>query len=141
MWKVLSTDEERLAMRAEFLEQPVVLMQNSLPEYAGNAGSGDASDSELLTGKIRVDYTISVRGRVRNIRTEAIPPEFTEMQRVVHRELRRRIFRPQLTDTGPVESTGLVFEHSFFYRQSDLDNINQQKQQGPSPTAKKNPKT
>lgn len=141
MWNFLSTDGERLAVRAELLEQPVVLMQNSLPEYVGKSGSGDAANSELLTGTIRVDYTVSVRGRVRNIRTEAIPPEFTDMQRMVHRELRRRVFRPQMIDAEAVESANLVFEHSFFYRQADLDRINQQKQQNSRRAEKKNPTT
>ncbi|MGB5624409.1 MAG: hypothetical protein WBM61_01650 [Woeseiaceae bacterium] len=58
---------------------------------------------------------------MRNIRTEAIPPEFTDMQRMVHREIRRRVFRPKMSDGELQDSDNLVFEHSFFYRQSDLD--------------------
>lgn len=121
MWTFLSADEERLAMRAEALEQPLVMFEESLPKYAFKADVADAGSDNLLSGTIRVDYTVSTRGRVRNIRTEAIPPEFTDMQRVVHREIRRRIFRPQMSDGELQESDNLVFEHSFFYRQSDLD--------------------
>jgi len=124
VWEFLSTDEDRLSLRHEALEQPVVLIQDTLPSYAG--GAPGAPGEEFLTGTIRVDYTVSRRGRVRNIRTEAIPPLFTDMQRVVHREIRKRIYRPMLTDSQPTESGNLVFEHSFFYRQSDLDKLQQQ---------------
>lgn len=124
MWEFLSTDEERLAVRHEALEQPVVLMEESLPGYAG--GAPGPTNEEYLTGTIRVDYTVSRRGRVRNIRTESIPPQFTEMQRIVHREVRKRVFRPLVVDAQPVESGDLVLEHTFLYRQSDLDKLLQQ---------------
>ena len=121
MWTFLSADEERLAMRAEFLEQPLVLFEDTLPKYAFKANDANKASDDLLTGTIRVDYTVSTRGRVRNIRTEAIPPEFTDMQRIVHREIRRRVFRPKMSEGELQDSDNLVFEHSFFYRQSDLD--------------------
>ena len=120
-WDLLSADEERLAARAEFLEWPVPLTEDPLPEYVGKKPRDETSQEGFLTGTIRVDYTVSTRGRVKNLRTEAFPPEFTDMQRNVHREIRRRVFRPRMTDEGLQETTGLVFEHSFFYRQADLD--------------------
>lgn len=125
MWEFLATDEERLAMRREVLEQPVVLKEDSLPGYAGVGAPGPTSEV-YLNGTIRVDYTVSRRGRVRNIRTEAIPPQFAEMQRIVHREVRKRIFRPLVVDAQPTDSGDLVLEHSFLYRQSDLDKLLQQ---------------
>ena len=124
MWEYLSTDEERLSMRREQLEQPVVLTEENLPKYTG--GGRRNGNEDYLSGTIRVDYTVSRRGRVRNIRTEALPPQFTDMQRIVHREVRRRIFRPMLSDGQPQESDQLTFEHTFFYRQSDLDELLQQ---------------
>jgi tetratricopeptide (TPR) repeat protein len=129
VWNLLSGDEERLEMRKKLLEQPVALTQDALPKYALNGGERLADNEELLTGTVRVDYTVSERGRVRNIRTEAIPPEFTEMQRMVHREIRRRVFRPQISDAKARASDNLVFEHQFFYRQSDLDELTGQTQQ------------
>ena len=48
------------------------------------------------------------------------------MQRMVHREIRRRVFRPRNVDGEPVETEGMVFEHEFSYRQSDLDAIREQ---------------
>lgn len=129
VWEFLSEDDERLQMRKEVLEQPVVLVHDEIPEYAFSGGDATTAKQDLLTGTIRVDYTVSVRGRVRNIRTEAIPPEFTDMQRMVHREIRRRVFRPQMIDAEARDSDNLVFEHKFFYRQSDLDKLTQSNQQ------------
>ena len=123
VWTLLSTDEERLEMRKEVLEKPVPLIEDAIPKYAFSGDERIADDEELLTGTIRVDYTVSERGRVRNIRTEAIPPEFTDMQRMVHREVRRRVFRPQMSDEKSSASDTLVFEHKFFYRQADLDKL------------------
>lgn len=123
VWDQLSTDEERMELRMELLEQPVPVRAESPPRYAG--GSADDSDSSeaFQTGTIRVDYSVSTRGRVRNIRTEAIPAEFTDMQHMVHREIRQRVFRPQLVDGVPVDSGNQIFEHEFQYRQSDLDDL------------------
>jgi len=120
-WNFLSTDEERLAARATLLEQPVILKEGSLPKYVGGAKNGGASGGDLLQGAVRVDYTLSKRGRVRNIRTEAIPPQFTDMQRMVHREIRQRLFRPQIENAELRNSDNRVFEHTFFYQQADLD--------------------
>ena len=107
---------------------PVTLRREQLPAYAGGP-DGEASDSGgFLTGTIRVDYTVSARGRVRDIRTEANPPEFTDMQRMVHREVRRRLFRPKLVDGTPVQSDNQVFVHEFYYRQEQLDELRKKKE-------------
>ena len=123
MWALLSTDEERLQARARLLEQPNVLLQRSLPSYVSSSASKNAKGEKMLTGTIRVDYTISPRGRVRNLRTEAIPPEFTDMQRMVHREVRSRVFRPMMANAELQTTGNQVLEHTFFYRQSDLDKL------------------
>ncbi len=124
VWELLSADEERLAARRDWLEQPSALYEEALPNRASDApaGRGEA----LLNGTIRVDYDVSKRGRVRNIRTVANPPEFVEMQRIVHRELRNRVYRPRLVDGLPSDSDALVFEHNFLYRQSDLEKLRRQ---------------
>jgi hypothetical protein len=129
VWNFLSTDEERLALRKEVLEQPVALVEDPIPKYAFKSDGKATPSDDLLTGTIRVDYTVSTRGRVRNLRTEALPPEFTDMQRLVHREIRRRVFRPQMMNAEARESDNLVFEHKFFYRQSDLDALTEQNTQ------------
>lgn len=121
VWNNLSAEEERIEMRRDLMEQPISLRDEPLPLYAG--GSSDTSADGMLRGSIRVEYTVSGRGRVRNIRTAAFPVEFTDMQRMVHREVRRRFFRPAMVEGEPVESDNQVFEHEFFYRQSDLDQL------------------
>jgi len=126
-WDLLSADQERLAARAEFLERPVPLTDDPLPQYAGNKPQDETSTEGFLTGTIRVDYSVSTRGRVRDLRTEAIPPQFTDMQRMVHREIRQQVFRPRMTEEGLQETTDLVFEHAFFYRQADLDELTNEK--------------
>ena len=128
VWESLSGDEDQLAMRAELLERPVTLRRDQLPGYAGGRDDTASDPGEFLTGTIRVDYTVSERGRVRNLRTEANPPEFTDMQRMVHREVRRRLFRPKLVDGVPVQSDNQVFVHEFYYRQERLDELRREKE-------------
>jgi tetratricopeptide (TPR) repeat protein len=141
VWALLSADEEHLAARGELLGQPSVLVSSHLPTHVGKEAAGRTSADQFQTGTIRVDYTVSSRGRVRNIRTEALPPEFTDIQRMVHREIRRRVFRPQMTDGQLQESENLVFEHSFFYRQADLDELIKQQEPTEPKSADKDPVT
>ena len=42
---------------------------------------------------------------------------------MVHREIRRRIFRPRIVDGEAVQSDDLVLEHMFSYAQADLDDL------------------
>jgi len=121
VWALLSEDEERLALRNEWFADPVAIRTEALPLYAGGIGGGGSSRNDLQAGKVIVTYSVSTRGRVRDLQTEAIPAEFTDMQRMVHREIRRRIFRPRLVDGDAVDADGLVFEHAFSYVQADLD--------------------
>jgi hypothetical protein len=109
--------EERRAQ----LESNFPIIQQRLPKYVSSEESED-DDNTLHQGRIAVTYNISVRGRVANLKMiEAEPPEFTNMQRHVQRELRRRVFRPLLADGQPVESAEQTLVHNFFYRQADLN--------------------
>ena len=128
-WDFLSSDPERLEARSRLLEEPIVLFQKALPTHDfDRVGNGET----VLTGTITVDYNVSTRGRVRNIRTVANPPEFTDMQRMVHREIRSRVFRPVLVDGAPQTSDNITFEHTFYYRQSDLDALKQSPEESTS---------
>jgi len=119
VWDALSTGEERITFRDDLLGQPSVTRGEVLPEFV------DVDDIEdgVLTGRIVVTYTVSRRGRVRNLQTEALPPEFTTIQRMVHREIRQRIYRPKIVDGAAVEAENQVFEHRFAYTQEDLDEL------------------
>ena len=123
VWELSSTDEERIAQRTEWFADPVAIRANQLPAYSDNSATDGSHRDEFLSGKIVVDYTVSARGRVRDLRTEAIPEEFTSMQRVVHREIRGRAFRPRVVDGVPVASENMRFEHQFSYLKSDLDSL------------------
>lgn len=119
VWGDLSADQDRIEMRRELMEQPIPMRENSLPLFVG--GNAQTSSDGLYNGTIRVEYTVSSRGRVRDIRTSAFPVEFEDMQRMVHREIRQRFFRPMMVDGVPTESQPLVFEHDFRYLKSELD--------------------
>ena len=121
VWDLLSTDDEHLAQRTAWFKDPGAIRADRLPTFAGNAAPGNPARDDILSGKIIVDYTVSARGRVRNLRTEAFPPEFTDMQRVVHREIRQRIHRPRVVDGEPVQSDDMHFEHNFDYSKADLE--------------------
>jgi len=121
VWNSLSTDDERMAQRAAWLDNPVAIRTNPLPGYAGNIAANGAQRDDLMSGRIIVDFTVSGRGRVRNIRTEAIPEEFTDMQRIVHREIRARAYRPRIVDGVAAETKNMRFEHEFSFLESDLE--------------------
>lgn len=122
IWEYLSADEERIAYREQLLSEPSVTRGESLPNYVGTSAT-PVLGSGSLTGRIIVNYTVSSRGRVRDINTSAEPEEFTAIQRMVHREIQQRVFRPKIVDGAPVTSTNQVFEHRFSYSQADLDEL------------------
>ena len=120
----MSQDDSRLDVRREQLESIVPVIEQRLPQYVNSEESEeDASeDRSLLQGKVAVTYNISERGRITNLKMiEASPAEFTNMQRYVQRELRRRVFRPILVEGEPVESAEQLLVHNFFYRKADLE--------------------
>lgn len=120
VWEQLAADDEGLALRDELFRDPVPVWTEPLPEYASD---GSKLRSDIRSGRIVVDFSVSESGRVRELRSEGFPPEFADMLRVVHRYVRQRIYRPRLADGVPVEAPELRFEHVFSYSQSDLDKI------------------
>lgn len=126
VWNELSADEDRMTLRKELLEQPIAIREEGLPRYTTSGANGEPT-AGFLTGVIQVDYTVSTRGRVKNIRTQATPIEFTDMQRMVHREIRQRIFRPVIDNGAPVESGSQSFRHEFFYSESELEKLKRKK--------------
>ena len=123
VWDELSTDEDRLEFRNELMGNPVPIWDEPLPDHTKGASGRSGNSSQLLTGVINVNYAISDRGRVQAIKTEANPPEFSDMQRLVHREVRRRAFRPAIVDGVPVEASDQIFRHEFFYLESEREEI------------------
>ncbi len=126
VWDELSLDEDRIAMRNELMGEPIPVWEEPLPDSTTAAGNAGPRASDLRTGTITVNYKVSERGRVRVLTTEADPIEFRDMQRMVHREVRRRAFRPQIVDGSPVESDNQEFRHEFVYREREIEEIRRQ---------------
>lgn len=126
VWNELSRDEERVEMRDEMFGQPLAIRAESLPSYTSGSSGGEPPGG-FQSGSIQVDYTVSTRGRVKNIRTEAKPIEFTDMQRMVHREIRRRVFRPSMENGVPIDSGNQVFIHDFYYTEAELKDLQRKK--------------
>ena len=125
-WNLLSADDERLDFRRQALEELVTLRERPISQYVeGTADDGDPLlDDTVRQGRIAVTYVISSRGRATNIKLlEANPDSFAGMLRKVQRELRSRIYRPQFDESGPIESPQQVLTHRFYYRQADLDAV------------------
>ena len=124
LWESLSEDEETLTLRDEMLGHVTPLNARAIPEYADGtkAEAVNAMDGEFQQGSVTVGFSISERGRVIELKQiEAQPAEFTDMQRLVQRELSSRVYRPVYEAAKPVISTDHVFTHLFFYKRSDLD--------------------
>ena len=125
-WRILTEDEVRFDFRREQLEQLVPLRHQPIPQYVQSRTDGSNSDpeSQLLQGNITVTYDISVNGRATNLKIiEAVPADFSDMQRSVQREIRTRIYRPRFVDSQPAISDKQILVHRFFYTQADLDAI------------------
>jgi len=126
-WDLLSEpgdDADKLEMRHGELEGAKLLKRRQIPSFVGEIDPAlDATPEDpVLEGTVRVTYDVSVRGRVADLKlVEAEPPEFTDMQNTVQREVRRRIFRPAFVDGEAVTSTAHEFVHLFRYRNSDLE--------------------
>jgi tetratricopeptide (TPR) repeat protein len=136
LWEFLSEDEERIAQRTAWFDNSVPIRTEPLPIFTRSASAVSPTDKDMASGKIVVDYTVSNRGRVRDLRTEAFPIEFVNMQRVVHREIRRRVYRPRIVDGAPVSSEELRYEHDFSYLKTELEAI--RKANAKEAAAKKN---
>ena len=126
-WEVLSSahDEQlKLRVRAAELQSNVVLRQLPIAQFIGESDpkAGGEPDDPAMKGTVSVTYGISDRGRTGEVKlVEAIPPEFVDMQQTVAREVRRRIYRPRYQDGQPIQTTGHLYVHTYWYRQSDLD--------------------
>ncbi len=121
VWEFLSTDEERIAYRKAMFSDPVPVREEPLPNMAGGGGGRALAPDEILTGQVTVKYSVSTRGRVRINEIVTQPAEFSDMERLVHREVRRRVYRPRIVDAKLMQADDLVLTHEFSYMQEDLD--------------------
>jgi len=124
IWESLSDGEAKLLMRDEIFSKAVPLNDRPIPEFASEAGLSPLGrpSEEFLQGSVTVSYSVTDRGRVIEVEpVEVVPGVFTDMEKLVHRELRGRLYRPRFEDAEPVKSTNQVFTHLFYYKQSDLE--------------------
>jgi tetratricopeptide (TPR) repeat protein len=127
IWDMLSEedDQEKLTVRQQALETVHLLKGSPLPGYVGDSdpnATPPATEDPVRQGRIVISYIVSTRGRATRLKlVEAEPSEFTDMQTDVEREVRRRLFRPRFENAEPADSKEQLFEHTFYYRQSDLD--------------------
>jgi len=123
-WRDLEANAERQAYRRQNLERFVVLRENRLPDVVSPPTEEDQRGQQvpLSQGSITMTYDVSERGRPVNLKIiDASPIEFVDMHRKVQREMRRRIYRPAYSDSGPVRTEQQVIVHKYFYKQAELD--------------------
>lgn len=125
VWETLSADEDRLEIRKGLMEWPIAVIENPLPIYldGGAQAATGAPTGDFLRGTVRVVYTVSSQGAISELRSEVTPTEFDDMLRTVHREIRSRAFRPMHVDGEAVNSPEIVFEHTFYYQDADLQRV------------------
>jgi tetratricopeptide (TPR) repeat protein len=123
IWESLDGEEEKALFRDEIFGRPVPLNGRPLPEFASEAGPTalGAPSGEFMQGAVTLSFSVSERGRVSDVEpVEVQPAEFTDMEKLVHREVRGRLYRPRFENAEPV-ATDEVFTHLFYYKQSDLE--------------------
>ena len=121
IWKELTSDENRLDMRHELLGQPRPIWTETLPPYTNNAAGSTRRDGEIRTGVVTIIYDVTQRGRARIKEVKTEPAEFTDIENMVEREVRRRVYRPMIVDGDTRESEPQVFTHEFNYTRSELE--------------------
>ena len=68
-------------------------------------------------------YRVDQRGRPRILEIHTQPAEFSDMERMVEREVKRRRFRPLIIDGNMTDSEMQTFRHDFRYRRTELEDI------------------
>jgi tetratricopeptide (TPR) repeat protein len=123
VWNELSTDDARIEMRDELLGDPRPVWELSLPPATDRAVGKPVGNSDIQTGVVSVYYMVTERGRARVARMTTEPDEFTSMQSMAEREVKRRTYRPMISEGATVDSGPLVFRHEFMYSKRELDDI------------------
>ncbi len=127
LWGELTVedDTERLDYRRAVLEDYITLSQRQLPQFVKpDPDAPDNTQEPALEGQVAIAYTISSRGRATRLKIiEAEPAEFGDMVRYAQRELRARVYRPKFVEAQPIDSDEQLLQHTFYYRQSDLDRV------------------
>jgi len=118
-WNLLSSDLDRLAVRAAELEQPHRLQGSRLPKYFVDQEPvvRPPSDDGFSEGSITFRYDVSKFGKTVAIEViEARPSGLTDIEEQLADLLGERLHRPRLENGVIVDSHDLLLVHEFFYR-------------------------
>jgi hypothetical protein len=123
-------------MRNDLLGQPQPLWSESLPPFTNDAAGAQKRREATDKGLVTIIYIVSNRGRphISEVRTE--PQEFTDIQNMVERDVRRRVYRPVIVDGAAVESEPQIFTHEFAYTRAELDAMRTPQGEGETTAAK-----
>ena len=136
VWNELSDNEERLEIRSELLGQPRPLWSEVLPPYTNDAAGAAQRNEATDTGLVTVIYDVTDHGRPRIMEAKTEPQEFTDIQKMVEREVRRRVFRPVILNGEPTDSKPQIFAHEFTYTRAELEAMREPRADGEQTTAK-----
>ncbi|MDX1404874.1 MAG: tetratricopeptide repeat protein [Woeseiaceae bacterium] len=123
LWEYLSEDEERHGNRRDHLERLNLLQNIYPPKYYESEQTDERlpRDEEFETGTVSYGFIVNSSGRPSNIQhIETRPPEFTDMQERVRRNLRHLVYRPRLAEGKVVSTPDVVYTHEFYYRPEDI---------------------
>lgn len=129
VWEELGSDEDRLAIRDELLGEPRPIWEEPLPTATNGASGLAPGDENLRNGKVDIIYLVTPRGRARIQDVTVEPAEFSDMRRIIEREVKRRLYRPTISEGTTVASGPLIFMHDFKYNQSELSELREQQEQ------------
>ena len=131
VWDLLSEDEAYLDLRVSMLESGLILRKIYPPTTADSKGdsaaSGDAS--EYRSGTVRFRYNVNKHGRATRVTLlDANPEGLDNLYKKIGRELRYIVHRPRFVDGEPTENLDLTFSHQFFYRETDIKDVDENKE-------------
>ncbi len=115
-WDLLSADEEKLIERKRHLEQIQVLLQPE-PDLTVALPAGinpTDSPSTYATGHIISQFTVTRRGKLRDIGLLEISPERSEKIEIeVKRAMTRFVYRPRFERGTAVDTSGQFIRYEF----------------------------
>lgn len=115
-WDLLSTDDEKLVQRKRHLEQIIPLLRAE-PDLAVALPPGadpEDSDTSYQTGYIVSQFTVTRRGKPRDIGLVEISPERNEkIEAEVKRALTKFVYRPRYDRGAAVETRGQLVRYEF----------------------------
>jgi hypothetical protein len=121
VWDLLSGNDAQLMQRKQQLEQVTPLLQSEPDLTVAIPADVDVEDAsvELKTGNIVIQFTVTRRGKLRDIGLIEINPERNDrIESEVKRTLNGFIYRPRFERGSAVDTVGLLTRYEFPYPES-----------------------